>query len=329
MNEILAIQKLSFARNALSEAKNLQEIKQIKDIAVAAKAYIIAKGLGIEMKNEASEVEIRAIREMGKLLKQKQEAGEIAKQKDEFRGNQWGVPEQNTPQTLPEIGITRKESSTSKNLSSLPDNEFENIVNEIIESKKPLTKTAVLRNIAREKVTNTEVIIPNNTYRIIYADPPWKYSDKKEYAPQGAAENHYPTMSILELCEMKLPKTENNAVLFLWVTSPLLEDSFKIINAWGFNYKTSFVWDKIKHNMGHYNSVRHEFLLIATKGSCLPDTKKLFDSVQSIERTDKHSEKPEEFRKIIDTLYPQGKRIELFARKNNIKNWDLYGNEID
>jgi len=80
------------------------------------------------MKNEASEVEIRAIREMGKLLKQKQEAGEIAKQKDEFRGNQWGVPEQNTPQTLPEIGITRKESSTSKNLSSLPDNDFKNII---------------------------------------------------------------------------------------------------------------------------------------------------------------------------------------------------------
>ena len=327
MNEILAIQKLSFARNALSEAKNLQEIKHIKDIAVAVKAYATAKGLGIEMKNEASEVEIRAIREMGKLLKQKQEAGEIAK-KGENQSNL--VTEGNkVKKTLPEIGITRKESSTSKNLSSLPDNEFENIVNEIIESKKPLTKTAVLRNIAREKVTNTEVIIPNNTYRIIYADPPWKYSDKKEYAPQGAAENHYPTMSILELCEMKLPKTENNAVLFLWVTSPLLEDSFKIINAWGFNYKTSFVWDKIKHNMGHYNSVRHEFLLIATKGSCLPDTKKLFDSVQSIERTDKHSEKPEEFRKIIDTLYPQGKRIELFARKNNIKNWDLYGNEID
>jgi len=65
------------------------------------------------MKNEASEVEIRAIREMGKLLKQKQEAGEIAK-KGETKITR-DVPNKNiSKQTLPEIGITRKESSTSK-----------------------------------------------------------------------------------------------------------------------------------------------------------------------------------------------------------------------
>ena len=195
-----------------------------------------------------------------------------------------------------------------------------------MESKKPLTKTAVLRTIAKEK-TSDEIKIPEGVYRIIYADPPWKYSDKKEYRPDGAAENHYPVMSISELCLMELPKTEDNAVLFLWTTSPLLEDSFKIINAWGFKYKSSFVWDKIKHNMGHYNSVRHEFLLIATKGSCLPDNKELFDSVQSIERSEKHSEKPEKFREIIDNLYNYGRKIELFARNRNI-GWDGYGNEL-
>ena len=68
--------------------------------------------------------------------------------------------------------------------------------------------------------------------------------------------------------------------------------------------------------------------MVATKGSCLPDIPKLFDSVQCIERTQKHSEKPEEFRKIIDAIYTKGKRIELFARKRNINNWDFYGNEI-
>ena len=133
-------------------------------------------------------------------------------------------------------------------------------------------------------------------------------------------------MNIAELCNMEMPQTEDNAVLFLWVTSPLLEDSFKVINSWGFRYKTSFVWDKIKHNMGHYNSVRHEFLLVCTKGSCLPEHIQLFDSVQSIEKTE-HSIKPEQFRKIIDTLYPSGNRIELFARVK-IKGWDYYGNEL-
>ena len=78
--------------------------------------------------------------------------------------------------------------------------------------------------------------------------------------------------------------------------------------------------------MGHYNSVRHELLLICVRGSCQPDIKKLFDSVQSIERT-KHSRKPEEFRTIIDTVYPKGNRIELFAR-GKYNGWDSYGNQL-
>ena len=86
------------------------------------------------------------------------------------------------------------------------------------------------------------------------------------------------------------------------------------------------IWDKVKHNMGHYNSVRHEFLLVCTRGSCQPDERKLFDSVQTIERTE-HSKKPEEFRQIIDTIYPYGSRIELFARRPS-EGWEAWGNEF-
>ncbi|NMA55810.1 MAG: hypothetical protein GX952_07830 [Firmicutes bacterium] len=161
-------------------------------------------------------------------------------------------------------------------------------------------------------------------YRVIYADPPWKYGDERDGSTTGATD-HYPTMNITELCDLPVSDiAEDNAVLFMWTTSPLLEDSFKVINAWGFRYKSSFVWDKIKHNMGHYNSVRHEFLLICTRGSCTPDVVKLYDSVQSIERTE-HSKKPEEFRAIIDTLYTHGNKIELFARQP-ADGWEVWGN---
>ena len=165
-------------------------------------------------------------------------------------------------------------------------------------------------------------------YDIVYADPPWEYGDKL-IEGYGAAEHHYPAMSIYELCNLSINKiTADNAVLFLWVTSPLLEECFEVINTWGFTYKTSFVWDKEKHNYGHYNSVRHEFLLICTKGSYLPENNKLFDSVQTINRSTIHSQKPEEFRKIIETMYPSGRKIELFARKT-APGWDVYGNEIE
>ena len=185
----------------------------------------------------------------------------------------------------------------------------------------------VRREIKLEEVKKA-VALPTAKYRVIYADPPWSYNDKCDAGSvqSGGAEKHYPSMTIAELCALPIKSiVEPDAVLFLWVTSPLLFECAPIIEAWGFKYKTSFVWDKVKHNMGHYNSVRHEFLLICTRGSCTPDVVKLFDSVQSIERT-KHSAKPAEFREIIETLYPHGKRLELFARESN-KGWEVYGNQ--
>ncbi len=181
-------------------------------------------------------------------------------------------------------------------------------------------------------LTQPTLPLPAGKYRVIYADPPWKYtedgltgvSNKDEY---GNVDKHYTQLSIEELCGLKIPETGDNAVLFMWVTSPFLEKSFQVINAWGFKYKSSFVWDKVKHNFGYYNSVRHEFLMICTKGSCRPEDKGLIDSVQSIERTG-HSVKPEEFRSIIDKLYPSGNRIELFARKTS-EGWDSWGDEVE
>ena len=136
-------------------------------------------------------------------------------------------------------------------------------------------------------------------------------------------------MSISEISSLPIDKiSEKDSVLFLWVTSPLLEDAFKVISSWGFKYKTSFIWDKVKHNMGHYNSVRHEILLVCTKGSCTPDNKKLYDSVQSIERNDNHSEKPIEFLNIIDDIYTFGNKLEMFCRNIKKEKWYGWGNEL-
>jgi N6-adenosine-specific RNA methylase IME4/ParB-like chromosome segregation protein Spo0J len=183
------------------------------------------------------------------------------------------------------------------------------------------------REVNRQHAQNKpqDVPLPTDKYRVIYADPPWKYGNTMpEYFYEQA--DHYPLMTVEELCAMPVKEiAEDNAVLFMWVTSPILEESFQVINAWGFKYKASFVWDKIKHNMGHYNSVRHEFLLVCVRGSCQPDVKKLFDSVVSEERTE-HSKKPETFRNIIDTIYTHGKKLELFAR-TTAEGWEVFGNE--
>jgi len=185
------------------------------------------------------------------------------------------------------------------------------------------------RQAKRAEVAEKVASLPSQKFTVIYADPPWSYNDKQSGTiseSYGAAEKHYPSMSMAELKALDVRSlAADNSVLFLWATSPLLPEGLELSRAWGFAYKASFVWDKVKHNMGHYNSVRHEFLLLATRGSCTPQISRLFDSVQSIERTG-HSEKPEQFREIIETLYPKGHKIELFARKKS-NGWSVWGNE--
>lgn len=179
----------------------------------------------------------------------------------------------------------------------------------------------------RETFEKQDVEVKDKKYRIIYADPPWKYGNAMpEYVTEP--QDYYLLMNTEDICAMPIKDiTEKDAVLFLWSTSPHLPEALEVAKAWGFTYKTTFIWDKIKHNMGHYNSVRHEILLVCTKGACTPDVKRLFDSVVSEERTE-HSKKPNVFREIIETIYTYGNKIELFARESP-EGWDVFGNQTN
>jgi len=171
-----------------------------------------------------------------------------------------------------------------------------------------------------------EIKLSNGKFNLLYVDPPWKYGNTMPIGTTSPAD-YYPAMSTTEICNMPIKDlTEDNAVLFLWTTSPHLEESFQVINSWGFKYKASFIWDKVKHNMGHYNSVRHELLLICIKGSYPLQNVKLYDSVYSKERTE-HSKKPEFYYNMIEDLYPNSKKIELFSRKKR-EGWISYGNQL-
>ncbi len=263
-----------------------------------------------------AEIMIDAMVAMGEML------GNISKQGDRYSSTGGTIP------TLPS-GVGKKKSHYAQEIAS--HKEIVKAVKEIErKAKNVVSWNRVYREIkAREKV---DVIIPEieGMYRIIYADPPWKYGNTMpdKFTEQGG---EYPLMSIDQICQIKVKEhIQDNAVLFLWVTWPILKESFKIIKAWGFEYKTGWCWDKVKHVMGHYNSVRSELVLLGIKGSCPLDNRKLFDNVFSIERK-KHSAKPEYMREIIDTIYPRGNALELFFRGDKLKlsqRWSVSGNEI-
>lgn len=314
-----ALAKLDTATHMLAEVRTVDEAKDIIDLAEAARVYARQVDLGLEAQNHAAEIKLRAQRRAGDILKRMKETGERAK------GGEQGRREYQ-PATLEDMDITRVDASRWQQIAELPEETFEAFIAETKGDEKELTTAGVLR-VAREN--NKEAApppIPDGKYRIIYADPPWKYGNTMPES-FGAQDDHYKLMSLQEICALPVKDmAQDNAALFLWVTSPILEEAFDVVHAWGFQYKSSFIWDKVKHVMGHYNSVRHEILLVCTRGSCQPDVHQLFDSVYSEERTE-HSKKPEHFRKIIDTIYPEGKRIELFSRSKN-DGWDNWGNEI-
>ena len=320
------------AERMLAEAVTIQDFKEIKDMALTFADFARRKKLGDEAVRRGESYATRAEIEMGKRLRETERA-------------KGGQPHQKKPTgnivvpvepTLAELGITKRESSRAQALAELSKAK-QQIAVEDRKQKIILIREHQKKKNAEERDSCT---IIGGTYRVIYADPPWCYSDKCETGSiqGGGAERHYSSMSIRRLCDLVDAKGRHvrdiaakNAVLFLWVTSPLLAECFAVIEAWGFAYKASFVWDKVRHNMGHYNSVRHELLLLAIRGSCQPDENLQHDSVISIERTKKHSEKPEEFRAIIDAMYHRPKRtvdrIELFARKK-VEGWDVFGDDI-
>jgi N6-adenosine-specific RNA methylase IME4 len=188
-----------------------------------------------------------------------------------------------------------------------------------------------LRERVREIKAADAPPLPDGVYRVIYADPPWEYGDKRTNdAQSGSAESQYPTMPIDAICGLPVRvMAATDSVLFLWATAPMLTEAVQVIEAWGFTYKAQFVWDKVKGFNGHYNDVRHELLLIATRGSCVPVVDTLDPSVIAEKRT-KHSRKPDRFYELIERLYPLGDstHVELFARRSR-DGWESWGNQVD
>lgn len=160
---------------------------------------------------------------------------------------------------------------------------------------------------------------------VVICDPPWRY----DYAEteNRAVENHYPTMPLSEICALPFRQnTTGDCVLFLWVTSPKLFDSHKLIESWGLTYRTCAVWIKDKIGMGYYFRQQHELLLVATRGNPpAPSPSTRVSSLIKGKRT-KHSAKPDIYG-LIEKMYPRLPKGEMFQRAPR-KGWHGWGNQV-
>ena len=186
--------------------------------------------------------------------------------------------------------------------------------------------------------------LPEEKYDIIYADPPWDYGGKLQFDKSSvkaekmdwdknifisSANFKYPTLKVEQLKKIPLLEiAKDDCLLFMWVTNPHLAQGIELGQHWGFNYKTvAFIWDKMVHNPGKYTMSYCEMCLVFKRGK-IPsprgtrNEKQLIRSPRGI-----HSVKPQEIRNSIQRMFPNQKRIELFARCKP-QNWDVWGLDV-
>jgi N6-adenosine-specific RNA methylase IME4 len=172
-------------------------------------------------------------------------------------------------------------------------------------------------------------------YKIIYADPPWSFSNKKTGGSmKSGAEHNYPTMTIEDLKSMDVGSiTSKDAVLIMWWVGSMPQEALDLVSAWGFKVKNmnGFVWKKLTvklknfFGMGFYTRAGSESAIIAVKGK----PKVLSHSVRAVldSPARKHSQKPDEFRSLIVEMLGDLPRLEMFARES-AEGWDVFGNEV-
>lgn len=182
--------------------------------------------------------------------------------------------------------------------------------------------------------------LPDKSYDILYADPPWEYKIDRTNAPNpgGSAARHYPLMSVQELVALPVRNIVNDdCLLFIWATFPVLEKAFPVIRAWGFEYITcAFTWIKKTENnklhigVGNVTRSNPELVLLGKRGKrTYKEWIKTNIAISNVvfDKIGRHSAKPQSVRRNIEVLFGDRSRIELFARSKNV-GWDIWGNEV-
>lgn len=307
---------LSDTKRAVMHAHSVVDCNRLVKMAQAVQVVADTD----EMRRRASELYLRARRRRGEIERglPKRTGGDAMKARSDTATE--------VPPTLAEYGIDKREASVDYRLLDIPDEAFE----EYVSTADDITTAGAIRlgNKERQK-DNTTAPVPEGVFDVLYADPPWRY-ENSGFAM--SAEQQYPTMDTKDICNYRdkdgreiHDAVADNAVLFLWVTNPLLLDGIKVMDAWGFDYKTNAVWVKKNHTAGFYVFGQHELLLIGTRGTgMVPEWKP--KSIIEGENT-VHSRKPDVVYALIEHMYPGRKYLELFSRRSR-DGWEAVRNGI-
>ncbi|MGN1346774.1 MAG: MT-A70 family methyltransferase [Eubacteriales bacterium] len=177
--------------------------------------------------------------------------------------------------------------------------------------------------------------IAGKKYKTILADPPWQFQNRTgKVAPEHKRLTRYETMKLDEIKQLPVSEAaDEKCHLYLWVPNALLPEGLEVMKAWGFEYKTNIIWEKVRKDgmpdgrgVGFYFRNVTEILLFGIKGEknrTLDAGRSQVNLVRAMKR--EHSRKPDEFIPLIESC-SSAPFLELFARGNRA-GWDMWGNQ--
>jgi N6-adenosine-specific RNA methylase IME4 len=339
------------ACRALAEARSVDEVKDVRDVAMAMKLYA-KQAKNRDLEADAYELRVRAERKLGEMIAAQKETVGLATGGQPYQRKSTGtaaepVAPPPTP-TLAEAGIDKKLSSRAQKISAIPSVKFEEMVAEGREEVQRAAEKRVVKEIKIAQARDSydaraesgggvedmvALAASGKKFAVIYADPPWHELTWSERGGLRAPQSRYDTMTAAEVATLPVqPLAAKDSVLLLWTPWSQLPGALDVIKAWGFEYKTvAFNWVKqnrggegLHTGMGRWTRSNSEPCLLATNGDPLRLDMGVHQLIVSPVR--EHSRKPDEAHERIERLLV-GPYVELFARAVR-PGWVTWGNEI-
>jgi len=327
-----ALIQISKARRALASAKSLDDLLSIRDQSEVVRQLLKVQGHSLDSQNEAADIKCVAERKLGETLAKMERVGHRP---------QKGAVAAPFKKTLADNHIAKTQARRWQLMASVPEEVYTKHVTDIREANKELTSVSVQNLGRRQSHVNgkpaaefapsfdTDIItdldqLGDERFGTIYADPPWSYTNHATRA--NVRDKYAGTMTPEQIAAMPvLDHVLDDAHLHLWVTKDFIFEAHQIIQAWGFTYKSMFVWVKPQMGIGNYWRVSHELLLLGVRGDAKRFGERNHMSWGSYDRGE-HSAKPEAIRHVIERVSP-GPYLELFGKKK-VQGWKVLGNQI-
>ena len=294
-----------FGRRNLSNYQRSVLALQLEEVfkEKAKEKQKLSEGKGIQKSEDLKKPEVVTIKEVAKVANVSHDT--IAKVK---------VIEAKAPEEIKEKLATGEVS-------------INQVYQEIKKEEKKIERDKKIEEV-KAKIEEDNLILENKKYHVIAIDPPWAYEEKGGFSSsdydaesnRGAVD--YPTMTVEQIKKIELPEAED-CVLFLWTTHAFLRDSFEILEQWGYKYKATLVWDKVKMGIGRTVRMQVEFCLIGVKGNPIINGSSERDIITEARR--EHSRKPEAFYEMVERMCI-GNKLDYFSRQSRV-NWEHYGAE--